>query len=229
MRTAPKFMLTLLALSISTACAAEPISASGSPVYVTDSNGFVVRSSLGECWHSSSWTPAQATVVGCDGVLAKAVPVPAPAPSPQPAPAAPQPPEAAGPAVIAPPVAAAVQPRSEKVTLDTDAYFDFDKATLKPEGQRKLQELAQRLSSMNLEVVVATGHTDWTGSDAYNQKLSERRAVAVKDFLVQQGVARDRFFTEGKGKKQPIASNHTREGRAKNRRVVVELVGTRER
>jgi OOP family OmpA-OmpF porin len=196
---------------------------------VTDSNGFVVRASLGECWHSSNWTPAQATVVGCDGVLAKAVPVPAPAHSPQPAPAAPPPPADVGAAVIAPPVAVVAQPQSEKVTLDTDTFFDFDKSTLKPEGQRKLQEIAQRLSSMNLEVVVATGHTDWTGSDAYNQRLSERRAGAVKDFLVQQGIAGNRIFSEGKGKKQPIATNHTREGRAKNRRVVIELVGTRKR
>ena len=227
MRAAPKFMLTLLTCSISATSTAEPISASGSTVYVTDPNGFVVRASQGECWHSSSWNPAQANVVGCDGVLAKAVPVPAPAPSPQPTPPASVPPETAAAAVVAPLAAAAAQPRSEKVTLESDAFFDFDKTTLKPEGQRRLQELVQRLSSMDLEVVVATGHTDWTGSDAYNQKLSERRAAAVKDFLVQQGIAGNRVFIEGKGKRQPLTTNHTREGRAKNRRVVVELVGTR--
>ena len=256
--------------------AAAPISAKGNPAYVTDSNGIVVRGSQGECWRTGSWTPAQATVVGCDGVLAKAVPVPAPAPSPKPAapvtpeaappaaaaPVAPQaetqpplvapsetPPAAAqaaprsSPPVVVPPSApsapaaeiapqgneAAGRPTSEKITLDTDTYFDFDKSTLKPDGERKLRELAQRLSSMNLEVVVATGHTDWTGSDAYNQKLSERRASAVKQFLEGQGLPGKRIFTEGKGKKQPVASNHTREGRAKNRRVEVELVGTRSR
>lgn len=243
MRAPPKFMLTLLTLpicgvagmAISTAAVAapatEPIQAGRNPAYLTDANGFVVRASFGECWRTGSWTPAQATVVGCDGVLAKAAPVPAPAPSPKPAPAATtdQPaaaPPAPSPAVVAPLVGAAPEPKSAKITLDTDAFFDFDKATLKPEGQRKLQELAGRLTSMNLEVVVATGHTDWTGSDAYNQRLSERRAAAVKHFLVQQGIPGNRVFTEGKGEKQPVATNHTREGRAKNRRVEVELVGT---
>lgn len=269
--------------------APAPISANGNPAYATDSNGFVVRSSQGECWRTGSWTPAQATVVGCDGVLAKALPVPAPAPSPKPAappeappsaqattesraavPAPVTPEAAAPPAIVAPseaPSAAAnaapggkeppvvvpssppapataelapegseagkpaseTQPKSEKITLETDTYFDFDKATLKPEGKRKLQELAQRLSSMNLEVVVATGHTDWTGTDAYNQKLSERRASTVKHFLAAQGLPEKRIFTEGKGEKQPVADNRTREGRAQNRRVEVELVGTRNR
>lgn len=262
------------------------IRADGNPAYVTDSNGFVVRGSQGECWRTGSWTPAQATVVGCDGVLAKALPVPAPAPSPKPPAAAeasapppePAPPAAQAtvpvptqpgssspPAVIAPsgtpPASAAAAPKggkpppvvvppsppapataelgpqgadvghpsSEKVTLDTDTYFDFDKSTLKPDGERKLRELAKRLSSMNLEVVVATGHTDWTGTDAYNQKLSERRASAVKQFLSRQGLPENRIFTEGKGEKQPVASNRSREGRAQNRRVEVELVGTRSR
>ncbi len=117
---------------------------------------------------------------------------------------------------------------SEKVTLDTDTYFDFDKATLKPEGRRKLDELAQRLAAMQLEVVVATGHTDAIGTKKYNQGLSVRRAQAVKAFLENKGLPVDKIFTTGKGETQPVASNKTREGRAKNRRVEVEVVGTRE-
>lgn len=120
-------------------------------------------------------------------------------------------------------------PTSEKVTLDTDAYFDFDKATLTPEGERRLDALAARIQALSLEVIVATGHADWTGSDPYNQRLSERRASAVKRYLAQKGVPNGRMFTEGKGEKQPVASNATREGRAQNRRVEVEMVGTRAR
>ena len=80
---------------------------------------------------------------------------------------------------------------------------------------------------MDTEVIVAVGHTDWIGTDKYNQKLSERRANAVKAYLVSKGVPAEKIFTEGKGKKQPIASNKTREGRAKNRRVEVEVVANR--
>jgi OOP family OmpA-OmpF porin len=123
----------------------------------------------------------------------------------------------------------APQPVSEKVTFDTDTFFDFDKAVLKQEGKNKLTELASRLSGMTVEVVVAVGHTDSIGSDSYNQKLSERRAQAVKNFLLTQNLPADRIYTQGKGEKQPVASNKTKEGRAKNRRVEVEVVGVRKR
>ena len=71
------------------------------------------------------------------------------------------------------------------------------------------------------------GHTDSVGSDAYNQKLSVQRAEAVKAYLVSKGIEKNRIYTEGKGEKQPIADNQTKEGRAKNRRVEIEVVGTR--
>jgi OOP family OmpA-OmpF porin len=76
-------------------------------------------------------------------------------------------------------------------------------------------------------VIIAVGHTDSIGSDAYNQALSERRANAVKDYLVSKGIEKNRVYTEGKGEKQPIATNATAEGRAKNRRTEIEVVGTR--
>jgi OOP family OmpA-OmpF porin len=251
MRAPSVFMLATLALSVSQVVAAGPAvtgsarDAGGNPAYLTDSNGIVVRSSQGECWRTGTWSSTLATVVGCDGVLAKATPVPAPAPSPKPEPvpaaesqARVQPDARASEPSLAAPVPVPVpaptladravqQPTAEKVTLDTDTYFDFDQATLKPEGKRKLDELASRIAAMQLEVVVATGHTDWTGADAYNQKLSERRALSVKNYLVEKGLPADRIFTEGKGEKQPVAKNTTREGRARNRRVDVELVGTR--
>ena len=130
------------------------------------------------------------------------------------------------PASVAP-VAVAPVPTAEKVTYAADAFFDFDKAIVKPEGKAKLDELVNALTGMDTEVIVAVGHTDWIGTDKYNQKLSERRANAVKAYLVSKGVPAEKIFTEGKGKKQPIASNKTREGRAKNRRVEVEVVANR--
>lgn len=168
--------------------------------YLQTQRDTIVRNGTGLCWHTGYWTPADA-VPGCDGPLT------------QPAAAA--------------PVAVAPVPTAEKVTYAADAFFDFDKSIVKPEGKAKLDELIKALSGMDTEVIVAVGHTDWIGTDKYNQKLSERRANAVKAYLVSKGVPANKIFTEGKGKKQPIASNKTREGRAKNRRVEVEVVANR--
>jgi OOP family OmpA-OmpF porin len=114
-----------------------------------------------------------------------------------------------------------------KVTYAADAFFDFDKAVVKPAGKTKLDDLVSKVKGINLEVIIAVGHTDSVGSDAYNQKLSVRRAEAVKAYLVSKGIEKNRIYTEGKGEKQPVASNVTNEGRAKNRRVEIEVVGTR--
>lgn len=161
------------------------------------------------CWRDLNWTPATAAV-GCDGALVVAqAPAPAPSPAPAPAPA---------------PVVAA-----SKVTYSADAFFDFDRAVLKSEGIAKLDELVTRIQGINLEVVIAVGHTDSTGPAAYNQKLSVRRAEAVKAYLVSKGIEQNRVYTEGKGETQPVASNATRQGRAQNRRVEIEVVGTQNR
>jgi len=172
------------------------------------------------CWRDGVWTPATG-LQGCDGVPAPAAPTPAPAPSPAPAPAAAPAPAPAPAAVVVP------APTSEKVTFAADAFFDFDKAVLKPEGRAKLDDLTSKMSGLNLEVIIAVGHTDSVGSDSYNQRLSIRRSEAVKSYLVSKGVEKNRVYTEGKGEKQPVADNKTAEGRAKNRRVEIEVVGTR--
>jgi OOP family OmpA-OmpF porin len=168
------------------------------------------------CWRDANWTPATAAA-GCDGAIVapKAAPAPAPkAAAPAPAPkAAPKP---------APAPAAAT-----KVTYAADAFFDFDKAVLKAEGKAKLDDLVGKVKGINLEVIIAVGHTDSVGADAYNQKLSVKRADAVKAYLVTKGIEKNRVYTEGKGEKQPVADNKTSAGRSKNRRVEIEVVGTR--
>lgn len=118
-------------------------------------------------------------------------------------------------------------PVSDKVVFNADTFFDFDKYNLKPEGRQLLDQVAQQVKSVSLETVIAVGYTDSIGSDQYNLGLSMRRANAVKQYLVSKGVPADRIYTEGKGKADPIASNATAAGRAKNRRVEVEIVGSR--
>lgn len=116
---------------------------------------------------------------------------------------------------------------SEKVTFAAETLFDFDKSVVKQDGKAALDDLLAKLQGMNTEVMIAIGHTDSVGSDAYNQKLSLRRAAAVKAYLVSKGLDPVRVYTEGKGETQPLADNATADGRAKNRRVTVEVVGTR--
>ncbi|HYF41614.1 MAG TPA: OmpA family protein [Ramlibacter sp.] len=173
------------------------------------------------CWRNANWTPATAAR-GCDGALVPPPP-PAPAAAPAPAPA----PAAAAPAPAPTPAPAPQPPAATKVTYAADAFFDFDKAVLKPEGRAKLDDLVGKVKDINLEVIIAVGHTDSVGSDQYNQRLSVRRAEAVKAYLVSKGIEKNRVYTEGKGEKQPVADNKTAEGRAKNRRVEIEVVGTR--
>ena len=175
------------------------------------------------CWRDANWTPATAAP-GCDGAIAKAA---APAPAPAAAPAAPAAPAAAAP--VAPRAAAPAPqpPAATKVTYAADAFFDTNKSIIKPEGKAKLDDLVGKIKGINLEVIIAVGHTDSDASDAYNQALSVRRSEAVKAYLTSKGVEKNRVYTEGKGEKQPVADNKTKEGKAKNRRVEIEVVGTR--
>ncbi|MEN9984194.1 MAG: Outer rane porin precursor [Pseudomonadota bacterium] len=177
------------------------------------------------CWRTANWTPATAAP-GCDGAIAPVAAAPAPAavvvpvaPAPAAAPAAPKP------ATPAPAAGAA----ATKVTYAADAFFAANSAVLKAAGKAKLDDLVGKVKAINLEVIVAVGHTDSKGNDASNQKLSVRRAEGVKAYLVSKGIEKNRVYTEGKGSKQPVADNKTAEGRAKNNRVEIEVVGTQKK
>jgi OmpA-OmpF porin, OOP family len=108
-----------------------------------------------------------------------------------------------------------------KVSYDADAFFDFDKSKLKHGGKASLDKLAKDMKGDDVQVIIATGHTDSTGTQAYNQALSERRAEAVKAYLIKKGVDGKKIVAKGKGEKQPVADNVTEEGRAENRHVIV--------
>jgi OOP family OmpA-OmpF porin len=204
--------------------------AKNAPAYVLDQRGNVVVDPFGLCWRTPWWTPQLAGIDGpkgagcqCDkAVLPKEVcEPPPPPPPPAPAKAAPPPPPPP------PPPPAPAKPVSEKVTFAADALFDFDKYNIRPDAQKVLDDLVSKLAGVNLEVIVAVGHTDWIGTEEWNLALSKRRADAVKQYLVSKGIEANRIYTEGKGESQPVADNRTAEGRQKNRRTEVEIIGTR--
>jgi OOP family OmpA-OmpF porin len=130
---------------------------------------------------------------------------------------APPPPPAAPPPPPPPPPPA----KGTKLATVGEAYFDFDKAELKPSAEDVLRETVKTLKDNPDLHVVVEGHTDSIGSDQYNLRLSEKRAEAVKRYLVRQGVDPSRITTRGYGESRPIADNTSREGRAKNRRAEI--------
>jgi OOP family OmpA-OmpF porin len=210
-------LATLLGLSVSAFAQTPGIDMKGTVGYVIDQRGYVVKSGTGLCWRTGYWTPALA-IEECDPDLVKK--------------AAP----AAAPAKAAAPVAAAPKPAAQKVTLAADALFDFNKAVLRPEGKAKLDKLSSDIKGIKLEVIIAVGHADRFGTDAYNQKLSEKRAAAVKTYLVGKGIEPNRVYTEGKGEKQPITkpdqckgpkSKKVIECLQPDRRVEIEVIGTK--
>ncbi len=195
----PSKIALALAFAAATATGAVSAQTTGEVINNWQSNyGEVWKNSTDLCWRNNFWTPATG-IPGCDGV----------------------------------PVAEVVEetlvvaPTATKVVLNADTFFDFDKATLKPEGRQVLDQVADQAAALDLETLIAVGYTDSTGPAAYNVKLSDRRAASVKDYLVSKGIPADRIYTEGKGEADPIATNATREGRALNRRVEIELVGSR--
>jgi len=179
-----------------------------------DSTGRAVRDGSGHCVVTSGLVLPE-----CAGT---AVPKPA-APAEPSTPATPAAPEAT-------PAPARPAPSSvrQSVVIQADALFDFDKSVVRPDGKRALDEALAKLNGVDLEMVIATGHTDSIGTERYNQKLSERRAAAVKAYLVSKGIPASKITTIGKGESQPVATNKTAAGRQKNRRVDIEFKGVRQ-
>jgi len=198
--------------------------------YLLDQNMNIVTSATtGLCVRTSDWTPARA-VAQCDPDLVKKPAPPAPKAAPAPTKAAPKP--ALPPKKEAPP-----KLLPQKINFSADALFDFDKAVLRPEGRAMLDELTRLLQGANYEVILAIGHTDRIGTAAYNQKLSVRRAEAVKKYLTEKGIPPNRVYAEGKGKTQPLTKpSDCKRGLSRaqliaclqrDRRVDVDVTGTK--
>ncbi|MEN9479219.1 MAG: hypothetical protein RLZZ298_614, partial [Pseudomonadota bacterium] len=175
-------------------------------VYVIDQRDVVAKSGFDLCWRTGYWTPAAAAKdpagCQCDKDL---VPVDVCNPKAKAS--------ASGAAAGGP------KPSGEKITVAADALFDFNKATLRSEGKAKLDELVSKAKAIKLEVILVVGHTDRIGGDAYNQKLSEKRAAAVKEYLVAKGIEANRVYTEGKGEKQPVTGGKCK-GESKSKALI---------
>ncbi|MCF7535566.1 OmpA family protein [Pseudomonas petrae] len=159
-----------------------------------DDDGDGVLNSKDKCPDTPKGTPVDAT--GC--------PIVTPAPEPMAAPV--------------------VLPKEEIITI-RDVHFEFNKATLTPGDKQQLDMVATKLKTEapNVQLHVS-GHTDSVGSDAYNQKLSQKRAQSVTDYLVSAGIPRASFASvEGDGEARPVADNKTADGRALNRRVEIKI------
>ena len=204
------------------------------PGYVSNSGNQIWTSPYGLCWKTTDWTPDKA-VEPCDSVPRAQVQAP---PPPIAATPAPPPPAPAPIAQAAPPPPA---PVIERVSLESDVLFEFNKAELRPAGQQKLDELADRLKDAQVESVLAVGHADRIASEKYNQELSEKRAEAVKQYLAQKGIESQRVRAEGRGESQPVTGDQCKRMGAESagnrklvaclqpdRRVEVEVRGTRE-
>jgi OOP family OmpA-OmpF porin len=208
------------------------------PGYVSSADGRVVLSGSGQCVRSGSWTAANAADP-CERVARAELPPPpvvvAPPPEPKLEPAPAPAPIAIAPAVVEPP-----RPVIQKLTLSTDVLFDFGKAELKDSGKQRLDQLVSEIKGADVDEIVAVGHADRIASDDYNQKLSEARAQAVKDYLSQVGAKSNVITAEGKGESRPVTGEDCKKlgaERAANkklvaclqpdRRVEIEVLGSR--
>ncbi|MGQ0547338.1 MAG: OmpA family protein [Betaproteobacteria bacterium] len=220
---------------------AAPASGAGAgvmePGYVNSPGGLNYRTSYGACWRAGYWTPAMAAEP-CDATARASAPPPVVAAAPQPAPAPEVRPE---PAPLAQAAPEPPRPVLQKVTLSTDVLFEFNKAELRDSGKKKLDEIADGLKDANVEQIVAIGHADRIASGEYNQKLSEARAQAVKEYLASRGFEDQKVRVEGRGEEQPVTGEDCAKmgpERASNRKLVqclqpdrrveIEVFGTRE-
>jgi len=217
-----RFTLKLTRAAVALALAGLAGTASAAvPGYVADSSGQVWTSPYGQCWRTTDWTPEKAAAP-CDAVRRAEAPVP---------------PVAVAPAAPAPLVVAPPPPVIEQISLSSDVLFEFDKAELKPEGQKRLTEIADKLKGANVATISAIGHADRIGPESYNQQLSERRAAAVKEYLVsQRGVEASKLQFEGRGQSEPVTGDQCKKMRGDklieclqpDRRVDIEVRGERQ-
>jgi OOP family OmpA-OmpF porin len=185
--------------------------------YLTEQRGGVVRSGTGLCWHTD-YGPVTPSPNDCDAPAPAKVSV-APEPAPKPARITPPP-----------------KPAAERVTLNADMLFDFDKADLRPAGKAALDEFVDKTRDITPEVILAVGHADRFGTEDYNQRLSDRRVASVRTYLLAKGIESNRLHTEGKGEMQPVTKPGQCDGAKSakviaclqpDRRVDIEVVGTR--
>ena len=215
-------IMAALAVTLGLCASLTYAQTSADRVYVIDGRGEVATSGAGLCWRTNFWTPAGAEKdpAGCKcdkDLLPKSVCEPQAAVITKPG-------DKGGPAI--PP---------GKVSLDADTLFDFNKATLRPAGKSKLDEIVAKSKDLVLEVVIVVGHADRIGSAAYNQKLSEKRAAAVKAYVVSKGIPANRVYAEGKGSSDPVTKGECKGAKSKkviaclqpDRRVDIEIIGTK--
>ena len=221
-KTVKYSIMAAFAVTLGIAASVTQAQTSSDRVYAIDGRNEVVTSGANLCWRTGFWTPAAAAKdpAGCQcdkDIIEKSIC---------------EPKTVTGKTT---PPTVKTQPGGGKLKLAADTLFDFDKAVLKPAGKEALDQVAAKAQGVNLEVITAVGHTDRIGSKAYNQKLSERRAAAVKTYLVSKGIPANRIYTEGKGLTQPVTkpgdckgpkSKKVIECLQPDRRVDVELIGT---
>lgn len=222
-------MIKTLALGLFLSAAASALAQTATDIqanpthstYLQDSRGVIARSPFGLCWRAGTWTPADA-VAGCDGELTPPIVKPT------------------APAIVPPvamqPAAApiAIQRCDFTVTLGSDQAFTFNKAVLSTTAKKRIDDevLARLGNCAKIDLIMVTGHSDRLGSQQYNQKLSEKRATAVADYLKSKGATAE-IETLGAGKTQPVQSCPDTLARtrliaclAPNRRVTIEVRGT---
>ena len=211
MKSISKFILS--ACAVAALVPATSIAADGSPQgYLVDAAGNVVTSATsGLCWHTGDWTPALA-IQKCDPTIRPIAQAPRPRPADVIAAAPPAPMIAAAPA----------RPLPQKMSFSADALFAFDKSELKPEGKAMLDDLVQQIRGVSYDAIEVTGHADRFGSPAYNQKLSERRANGVKDYLVSKNITASQITATGHGETQPETKADDCKG-AKSAKVIACL------
>lgn len=225
--------MKLISKFIFSACAVtalmptSTLASDGSPQgYLVDAAGNVVTSATsGLCWHTGDWTPALA-IQKCDPSIRPIAEAPRPRPAEIIA--------AAPPAPLIVPAPARSLPH--KMSFSAEALFAFDKSELKPEGKVMLDDLVQQLKGASYDIIEVTGHADRFGSPAYNQKLSERRANGVKDYLVSKNIAARQITATGHGETHPLTKADDCKGAKSDkviaclqpdRRVDVKMKGTK--